>query len=197
MWLLDFPVAQPHFCGRLSLHSFAPIGAQESGGAMAGFAWSEMMSVGVPVLDADHRCIVRIINPLRDSEGEDRHHVIETVLDTLVGYCRYHFAREEQVMAWCGFPGIDFHRRAHESFASFVTLLRERYADGHDTALADEMQDYLMRWLCHHILIQDMAYKSYVIAADSANVLADVADRSSRDHVDLFTAAIVQAAIVQ
>jgi hemerythrin len=170
----EFPVAQSHFCGRLSLCSFAPIGAQESGGAMAGFAWSEMMSVGVPVLDADHRCIVRIINPLRDT-----------------------FCPRRAGHGGCGFPGIDFHRRAHESFASFVTLLRERYADGHDTALADKMQDYLMRWLCHHILIQDMAYKPYVIAADSANVLADVADRSSRDHVDLFTAAIVQAAIVQ
>jgi hemerythrin len=149
-----------------------------------------MMSVGVPVLDADHRCIVRIINLLRESEGEDRHRVIETVLDTLVGYCRYHFAREEEVMAWCGFPGVDFHRGEHESFV--VTFLRERFADGYDAELANEMQDYLTRWLCHHILIQDMAYKPYVIAADSTNVLAGVADRSSRDHVDPFTAAIVQ-----
>jgi hemerythrin len=31
---------------------------------MAGFSWSEGMSFGVPALDADHRCIVRIINLL-------------------------------------------------------------------------------------------------------------------------------------
>jgi hemerythrin len=53
---------------------------------MGKFAWSEEMSVGVPALDADHRCIVRIIDLLHDVEGEDARRVIETVLDTLVVY---------------------------------------------------------------------------------------------------------------
>ena len=84
---------------------------------MIEFAWSEEMSVGVPALDADHRCLVRIVNLLRDVEGEDARRAVETVLDTLVVYCRYHFAREERVMAWCRFPGVGVHRGEHEEFA--------------------------------------------------------------------------------
>jgi hemerythrin-like metal-binding protein len=157
---------------------------------MGKFAWSEEMSVGVPALDADHRCIVRIIDLLHDVEGEDARRVIETVLDTLVVYCRYHFAREEGVMEWCGFPGVEFHRGEHEGFARFVALLRQRYAAQGDSAIAGELRDYLTRWLCHHILIQDMAYKPYVLAPDGADVLMDEAAPRRGDHVEPFPAAI-------
>jgi hemerythrin len=142
---------------------------------MAGIEWCEEMSVGVPALDADHQCIVRIINLLQDVEEEDARRVVETVLETLVLYCRYHFGREEQVMAGCAFPGLDFHRGEHEGFARFVSRLKERDAVRADAAMAERLQDYLTQWLCHHILIQDMAYKSYVLAAENAGTLPQLA----------------------
>jgi len=49
---------------------------------MSGFAWTEAMSVGVPALDADHRCLVRIINLLEDADGDDDGRVIEIVINT-------------------------------------------------------------------------------------------------------------------
>jgi hemerythrin len=129
---------------------------------MGGFVWTEAMSVGVPALDSDHRCLVRIINVLADAEGDDQSRVVGIVLDTLGVYCRYHFAREEQVMAACGFPELGFHRREHDGFSRTVTILNEPCDD--KTRAADLLQ-YLKEWLLHHILIQDMAYKPYVIAA--------------------------------
>ena len=133
---------------------------------MAGFAWSEQMSVGVPALDADHRSIVRIVNVLQDVEGEDARRVVKTVLDTLNVYCRYHFAREERVMAWCGFPGARFHRGEHQEFTRYLASLPQRYAAQATSALVGELRGQLIRWLRHHILIQDMAYKPYVLATD-------------------------------
>ena len=124
-----------------------------------GFAWTEAMSVGVPALDADHRCLVRIINLLEDAEGNDAGRVIAIVMDTLSVYCRYHFAREEQVMNACGFPALTFHRREHEGFCRTIAGMAEREVDA---AAAQELLEYLKAWLLHHILIQDMAYKPYV-----------------------------------
>jgi hemerythrin len=140
---------------------------------MAGFLWSEQMSVGVPALDDDHRCIVRLVDMLRDVEGEDARRVIETVLDTLLVYCRYHFAREERVMAWCGFPGVDFHRAEHEGFAHFLVRTRQRYIEQANPAIVGELRDRLTRWLYHHILIQDVAYKPYVLATDGGDTVVD------------------------
>lgn len=121
------------------------------------------MSVGVPALDSDHRCLVRIINLLMEVEqGADVRSTIETVLETLAMYARYHFAREERLMEACGFPASRFHCDEHEGFTRFVRQLRARLAGRDDPAIARELLDYLTEWLCHHILIQDMAYKPYV-----------------------------------
>ena len=144
-----------------------------AGEVMIKFAWTENMSVGVPTLDADHRCIVRIINTLQDVDEENADCVVDRALDSLVAYCRYHFAREERVMRGCGFPALDFHRGEHEGFTRFVCDLRQRYARQTDSAIIDELREYLARWLCHHILIQDMAFKPYVLAASNAGVFSN------------------------
>ena len=141
---------------------------------MIEFAWSEEMSVGVPALDADHRGMICIINSLRDVDEQNAGRVADMALDGLIAYCGYHFAREEQVMDRCGFPGLEFHRGEHQGFARYVSDLRERYTGQPEAAIIDELRDYLTRWLRHHILIQDMAYKPYVLAAADANILPDL-----------------------
>jgi hemerythrin-like metal-binding protein len=143
---------------------------------MIEFAWTGDMSVGVPALDSDHRCLIRIINTLKDVDHQHADRVVDTALNSLIAYCRYHFAREEQVMRGCGFPALDFHRGEHEGFARFVSGLRQRYANRTESAMIEELRDYLTRWLRHHILIQDMAFKPYVLAAMDADVLASDAD---------------------
>jgi hemerythrin len=140
----------------------------ERGPEMSTLVWSEAMSVGVPALDADHRCLVRIISLLHDAEDEEARRTVETVLETLVVYCRYHFAREEQVMARCGFPALTFHRAEHEEFTRMVARLREKHGGAVDAAMARELLDCLTAWLRHHILIQDMAYKPYVADDEGA-----------------------------
>lgn len=126
---------------------------------MSGFTWTEAMSVGVPALDADHRCLVRIIHLLDDADSGDVKRAIGIVMDALDVYCRYHFAREERIMQACGFPALAFHRREHQGF--FRTI--ESLAAGKVGADAHELLEYLKAWLLHHVLIQDMAYKPYVV----------------------------------
>lgn len=132
---------------------------------MSEFVWTEAMSVGVPALDADHRCLVRIINLLHDAEGNDTNRVIEIVMEALNRYARFHFAREEQVMTACGFPALGVHRAEHVSFSRTLAAIPERQ---HGEKAAQELRDYLRDWLLHHILIQDMAYKPYI--AESSDV---------------------------
>lgn len=140
---------------------------------MAALTWTEAMSVGVPALDADHRCLVRLIGLLQGADDEqEAHRIIDIVLDTLVVYCRFHFSREEKVMAACSFPALSVHRGEHAGFAQFVARLREGSRAGGAAARARELLDYLSTWLCHHILIQDMAYKPYLINARSEEMSA-------------------------
>lgn len=128
--------------------------------------WSQAMSVGVPSLDGDHRCLVRIINLLDEATAADLPRMIDIVLDTLIVYGRFHFGREERVMVACGFPGIDIHRAEHAGFTESVARLKARFAHvpagSASTAIAAALRRQLSDWLLHHILIQDMAFKPYV-----------------------------------
>lgn len=150
--------------------------------SMGYFHWTEAMSVGVEPLDADHRCLVRIINLLHSLQDEDdTGRTVARVLDTLKTYGRVHFKREERVMDVARFPGNAFHRAEHQGFLRYMEFLRSRYSGSSDPRAGRELFDYLTGWLRHHILIQDMAYKPYVnnvanlesIAEDAAPSLAD------------------------
>jgi hemerythrin len=143
---------------------------------MPEFEWSEAMSVGVQALDSDHKCLVRIINLLDEvHDSKEASRTIETVLDTLMLYGRFHFAREEKVMATCEFPGTSFHMAEHQGFARYISTLRERYGRKADAEMASELLQYLTGWLRHHILIQDMAFKPYVMGVDSVDEVARAA----------------------
>jgi hemerythrin len=128
---------------------------------MARLQWSEGMSVGVHTLDADHRCLVRIINLLEDVHPNDCRSVIETVLETLLVYGRFHFAREERLMRESGFPGAEFHRSEHQAFARDIEALRLSCPRRPTVETTRQLLDYLTAWLRHHILIQDVAFKPY------------------------------------
>lgn len=140
---------------------------------MAGFRWTEAMGVGVPALDNDHKCMVRIINLLREAcEGDGEAPTTQTVLDTLKLYGRFHFKREERVMETVRFPGAAFHRAEHQSFARRIEELRSRTGADRNCEAADSIYDFLTGWLRHHILIQDMAYKPYIRDREEAERIA-------------------------
>jgi hemerythrin-like metal-binding protein len=157
-------------------HEWTPHGGRPAAGKNMGyFLWTEAMSVGVPALDADHKCLVRIINILRELDREEgATATVEAVLDSLKLYGRTHFKREERVMDAVRFPGGAFHRAEHQNFVQHIEFLRSRFTSG-QLEPARELYDYLTGWLRHHILIQDMAYKPYVSNAPNADSVANEA----------------------
>ncbi len=143
---------------------------------MSEFEWSEAMSVGVQALDSDHKCLVRIINLLHGiHDSGEASKTVEMVLDTLMLYGRFHFAREEKVLEACEYPGTTFHKAEHQGFARYITTLRERYGRKADSEMAAELLEYLSGWLRHHILIQDMAFKPYVLGVNRVDEIARAA----------------------
>jgi hemerythrin-like metal-binding protein len=148
------------------------------------FLWTEAMSVGVPALDSDHKCLVRIINILRELDRkEDPKATIEVVLEALKLYGRNHFRREERVMDAVRFPGGAFHRAEHQNFVRHIEFLRSKFANDKMESTR-ELYDYLTGWLRHHILIQDMAYKPYVSNASNAENIANEAAPPLPNTVD-------------
>lgn len=131
---------------------------------MSGIHWSEMMSVGVPILDADHRILIGLINHLHRSIGDDEEFAaVGSVLGALKEYAANHFDREERMMQACRFPALASHRRTHAGFVGEVETLLCRYEADQTSVRARDCLTFLNRWLIDHICTSDMGYRTYLI----------------------------------
>ena len=126
------------------------------------YQWNESMSVGVPLIDDDHRALVHLTNRLHESvSAGDTYDVLDNLLNRLIDYIDIHFAREERVMEACAYPEIVSHKEEHGEFVNYIHGLRERFTPETAPDFAGDLADFLKGWLNHHILIQDMAYRTY------------------------------------
>jgi hemerythrin-like metal-binding protein len=131
---------------------------------MSGIHWSEMMSVGVPILDADHRILIGLINLLQRSIGDaEEYAAVGSVLGALKEYAANHFDREERMMQACRFPALASHRLTHAGFVGEVEQLLRRYEADQTSVRARDCLTFLNRWLIDHICTSDMGYRISLI----------------------------------
>jgi hemerythrin len=121
--------------------------------------WTPVMSVGVAVLDEDHRRLVGIINQLHYGivAGHKRE-VLEAVLDHLIDYAREHFAREEDLLIRAGYIDTPAHKIEHAHFLSQICNLQARVKRAPVSMLDLELMSFLRSWLVSHIQGSDKKY---------------------------------------
>ena len=138
--------------------------AGEEDTEMAFINWRDDLSVGVTECDADHKKLIEMLNRLYDGmkagQGRD---VVGKVLDDLVSYTRFHFAREEEFFARAKYPSTD-HIRQHRELITQADELQARCKCG-ETALSIETLDFLKDWLTIHIQGTDRRYTEHLNAA--------------------------------
>ena len=127
------------------------------------FTWTSNMSVGVKAADDDHKRLIDLLNKLYEGmkSGQGRE-VVGKVLDELVSYTKYHFAREEEFFAKTGYPADD-HKKEHKDLVEQAVKLQSRYKKG-ETVLSVETLDFLKNWLNGHILGTDKKYTAHLNA---------------------------------
>jgi hemerythrin len=124
--------------------------------------WNDRISVGVEAVDHDHKKLVGIINELYDAIVERRSkEILGRLLDELLEYTKYHFAREEELFRATGYPDAVEHTKQHSDFASQVAGIRERYESG-SVGLTLEVMNSLKDWLFDHILGSDAKFEPYM-----------------------------------
>ena len=127
--------------------------------------WNDKMSVGIVVIDEDHKKLVSLLNELY--EGITAGHGKETlgkVLDGLVSYTKMHFAREEHYFVKTGYPGAAAHKKEHDELTRQVLDVQARYKSGQISTLSLEVMSFLKNWLTNHIQGTDRKYGPHLNA---------------------------------
>jgi hemerythrin-like metal-binding protein len=121
--------------------------------------WTPELTVGVAVLDDDHKKLIGIINQLHFGimAGDERK-ILEAVLHELVDYTIFHFSREEEMLLKAGYPATPAHTIEHQKFIRQISNLEKRIKSGPVATLDLELMEFLRDWLFHHIMVSDKKF---------------------------------------
>ena len=127
--------------------------------------WTEKLSVGVGVLDEDHKRLVGMVNQLYDSmQAGHGKEILGRILDDLVQYTKVHFAREEKFFQQSGYPAMAPHKQEHDTLTDQVFDVQRKYAAGASAALSIDVLRFLKNWLINHIQVSDQKYRTHLNA---------------------------------
>jgi len=120
--------------------------------------WNEMYSIGIEIIDEQHKKFFSIINILFDAMKEGRgDELVLPVLKELQDYVIHHFQSEETWMKMCDYPYIDKHKLEHQDAVKMVNKFVMEYERGKQDVIID-MLKFLSAWLQDHILETDREY---------------------------------------
>lgn len=119
---------------------------------MAAIIWNDALSVGIDLIDEDHKLLIEQLNLLATSDLQDTN-LIASVIDALWTYTREHFAREEDLMRKSAYPRMEDHLRQHKVFVAKLTDVQRRHQAGE--VPGTEALTFLQVWLSKHICKTD------------------------------------------
>jgi len=124
--------------------------------------WEERFSVGIDILDDQHKNLIALTNKLRQVllAGEGRKKVFP-FLKELADYSLVHFITEETFMKDSNYPFIDEHIKQHNIFKNDIAHFIIRQQSG-EPLVANEILRYLENWIVEHITTTDKKYKGHI-----------------------------------
>lgn len=134
----------------------------EGGEGRAFLTWSESYKLGHPVIDAQHRSLVDLINKLHSALRTGRTSaVLGSVIEELVDYTKTHFAHEEHIFGDTDYPGKTGHLEQHQVFIDQINDFAHKFKTG-QSMLSTDTLTFLKDWLTKHIQGTDRGYVKYL-----------------------------------
>jgi len=131
---------------------------------MSNIQWSESLSVGVGLIDEQHRKWIERLNEVESAIKSRRGmQQIVSTLDFLSEYTRFHFSTEEQYMVQAGYPELENHRAKHEELKKTLGHLIEDFKeDGITEKISEAVGTFLGNWLKDHIRVVDQVFAAFL-----------------------------------
>ncbi|MDR3710433.1 MAG: bacteriohemerythrin [Capsulimonadaceae bacterium] len=129
--------------------------------------WTDELSVGVAVIDSDHRNVVDKLNDLFDgAQTAQSKEKIDKLLNELIALTAAHFVREEQLFAQTEYPDVRTHRAQHAYLCKQALTIQQEFRSGVIESLSPEALDVLKNKLVNHMKGFDKKCGQYLCARD-------------------------------
>ena len=133
------------------------------------FQWDNSLSVGVDIVDAQHKGIFtrvdNLLNSMSKGKGRDE---IGKVVVFLADYVVKHFKEEESLMLKHDYNGYAKQKEEHVQFIKdFTNIKKEFDTNGVSTLLVVQVQNKVCNWLKIHIGNEDKKIGEFLKAKGS------------------------------
>lgn len=131
---------------------------------MSEIAWDDSLSVGVDLIDEQHKLLIEKLKDLSDDfkQGHEQNKILRT-LGFMIDYTDFHFTAEEKVMAENDYPGLEDQQQQHAEFkATLDSILLDLREDGPTEELVKSINVFLLNWLVTHIKGSDQKLGAYL-----------------------------------
>jgi hemerythrin len=128
-------------------------------------AWDDRYSVGIPLIDDQHKRLIELTNTLYDACREGTKSAEANFKEAVRGtvdYVKYHFAAEEKLLEKVRYPDFAVHKKEHESFVMKVLVDVRNFGEG-KKFVPNIFVRYLKDWILAHIAVEDRKYADYIL----------------------------------
>jgi hemerythrin len=127
--------------------------------------WEERFSLGIPLIDAQHKELVNLANVLHDTCRQGKEFVPDAfrkAVSAAVEYVSVHFSTEEKIMDRIAYPGTAEHKAEHQEFVKKVLTEVKNFEDGKNF-VPYKFVVFLRDWTLSHIAIMDHKMAKFVL----------------------------------
>jgi hemerythrin len=129
---------------------------------MAYIDWTDALSVGIGIIDEQHKVLIQIINDLHDAMKAGKSKVIiREVFVRLIDYTNFHFSMEEKLMDQYGYEEAPGHKKIHKDLVDDVLELQKKLEKS-DLTIGVHTLTFLKEWLNDHILKTDTKFGAFL-----------------------------------
>lgn len=124
--------------------------------------WNASMSMGVDLVDAEHRKIISFINRLYEAleDPKQSERVIETI-DEVILFCARHFEMEERVFENTEYSDKSAHMNEHACIKQSLESIRSKVNSGEGIKNIEDIMLFLKGYIVNHICQYDIGYTKY------------------------------------
>jgi hemerythrin len=129
---------------------------------MALIQWKDDYSVGVLLIDTQHKRLIELINSLNDAmkQGKGKE-IIGKIISEMLLYTKRHFSTEEQYFDKFNYEKSEEHKCEHNEFVKKVQNFKADYEAG-KIGVSVSVMNFLSSWLREHILDSDKQYRTFM-----------------------------------
>jgi hemerythrin len=125
--------------------------------------WNDAYSVGVKLIDDQHKGLVALTNELAQGcsrGGGEAEIYFMKAIQGAVKYVKIHFTTEEIIMERLHYPEFLIHKKEHEDFVAEVLRDVKEFEQG-KKVVPITLVKYLQDWVLTHIAKSDKKYGAF------------------------------------